>query len=140
MQLAQLGAGLDPRVVDEPPARGDIGLERLGLAAGSVQREHALRVEPLAQRMLVDQALELRQRFLVASGGEVAVDGELRRPEPQLVEPPDLGTREGLTADVGQRGAAPQREGFASGSVRRPVSAARLLDEALEAATSTASS
>ena len=43
--------GLDADLLDERRARVAVGLERLGLPAGSVQREHALRVQALAQRL-----------------------------------------------------------------------------------------
>ena len=46
--LARLGADL----LDERRAGSGVGVERVGLAAGAVEREHELRTEPLAQRVL----------------------------------------------------------------------------------------
>ena len=91
VQAPQLGAGLDADLFDERGARIAVGLERLRLATAAVQREHALGVQPLAQRMLVDQRLELADHLAVAAGVEVVVDRQLGRAQSQLVEPPDLG-------------------------------------------------
>ena len=51
-----------------------VGLERLGLAPGAVEREHLLAAQPLAQRMLADERLELAGDLGVAAAGEVRVD------------------------------------------------------------------
>ena len=100
MQRAQLRPGLDADLVDEHPARLAVGLERLGLAAGPVQREHALPVQPLAQRVLRGERIDLRQDLAMAAGGEVGVDRELERMLPQALEPSDLGGGERLVGDV----------------------------------------
>ena len=132
MQLAQLVAGLDSSLVHEPPPRCQVRVQRLGLAARPIQRQHPLRVQALAQRMLLDQALELRERLRVTPGGEIAVDRELGRPQPQILEPADLGPRERLARDVGQRRPAPQSERFTRSAVRDAADALRKLNEALE--------
>ena len=43
VQLAELWPGSTPRSLDERPARVAVGLQRVGLAAGAVEREHPLR-------------------------------------------------------------------------------------------------
>ena len=121
--------GLDADVVDQPLPRRDVGLERLGLSARPVQGQHPLRVQALPQRVVFQQSVELGQGLLVAPGGEVVVDRELGRPEPERLEPADLGRRERLLGDVGERGAAPQGERLA----RYRVGACGALDQALEA-------
>ena len=122
VQPPQLGAGLDADLLDERRARVAVGLERLGLAPGAVQREHPLRVQPLAQRVLGDERLELADHLGVPAGREVGVDRHLGRAQPQLLEPADLGGGERLVGDVGQRLAAPQRERLAR---RAPRSSSR---------------
>ena len=52
VEVMQLGSRLDPELLDEDLARVAVGLQRVGLAAAAVQREHQLRVQPLAPRML----------------------------------------------------------------------------------------
>ena len=79
VQPPQLGAGLDADLLDQRGARLTVRLQRLGLAARAIQREHALRVQPLAQRLLRQQRLELRQHLAVAPGVEVLVDRHLER-------------------------------------------------------------
>ena len=133
MQQAQVGARLDPDVVHEPAARSDVGVERFALPARAVQRQHPLRVQTLSQWVLLDQPLEPEECLLLAAGGQIGVDGQLARAQPQLLEPADLGGRERLAGDIGQGRAAPQLEGRARGVARLAVVAAGLLDEALEA-------
>ena len=53
-ELLQLGTRLDSQVVHERAARPLVGLERLCLATRAVQRDHQLRHEALAVRILLD--------------------------------------------------------------------------------------
>jgi hypothetical protein len=53
----QLGARLDPELSHQYPAGTREDLQRLGLAAGSVQGDHQLAPPPLAQRLLPDHGL-----------------------------------------------------------------------------------
>ena len=46
----------------------------------------------------------------MAPGGELGVDRQLDRPQVKLLEPADLGRREWLRGDVGERGSAPELE------------------------------
>ena len=71
MQLAQPVAGLDAELLDERAPRLLVGLERLRLAAGAVEAEHQLAPQPLPQRVLVDQRLELADELGVSAAGEV---------------------------------------------------------------------
>ena len=64
----------------------------------------------LAQRVCVDQRLELADHLAVPARFDVRVDGQLVRVQSQPIEPPDLGCGERLVDQVGQRFAAPQRE------------------------------
>ena len=116
--------------------RVPVGVERLGLAAAAVQREHALGVQPLAQRVLGQQRVDLADELVMAPGGEVRVDRELRGGEPQLLEPADLRVGERLVGDVRERIAAEQRERLARRARRAPGRgrARGLGDQPLEAA------
>jgi hypothetical protein len=49
----------------------------------------------------------------MASGGEIPIDGALDRCEVKLLQAPDLGVRERLLGDVGERRPAPQRKRLA---------------------------
>ena len=85
----------------------------------------------LAQRVLGQQRLDLADDLVVAAGGEVGVDRELGGGQAQLVQAADLGGRERLVGDVGERLAAEQRQRLARGVAGR--AAGRLADEPLEA-------
>jgi hypothetical protein len=113
VEPAQLGAGLDADLLDQRGPGRAVGLERVGLAAAAVQREHPLRVQPLAQRLCEHQRLELADHVAVASRLEVALDRELGGAQPQLFQPADLGGGERLAGDVVERGPAPQRQRLA---------------------------
>src|SRR5262249_34031167 len=54
LQILQLGARLDGELVDEVRTTVGKDPERVGLPAGTVEREHQLRVEPLAERVIRD--------------------------------------------------------------------------------------
>ena len=58
---------IDPELLVESLACALVRLERLGLPARPVQREHQLAVKPLPQGMLSDEALELRDEARVAA-------------------------------------------------------------------------
>ena len=73
-------------------------------------------MQALAQRLLGDERLELADHSDVPAGGQIVLDGELDRGEPQLLQPADLQRSEWLRGDVVERRPAPQRQRFA----RRP--------------------
>ena len=110
MQLAQSGAGLDAESVDERRARRLVRLERLGLAARPVQREHQLGAEVLAERMLPHERLQLADQLRVPSVREVELDPLLEAREAELLQTGDLGLGEALVGEVRERISAPQLE------------------------------
>ena len=59
LEALELGAGLQAEFLDERAAGAAVGFERVGLAAGAVEREHQLGVEALAVRVLGGQRLQL---------------------------------------------------------------------------------
>jgi hypothetical protein len=113
MEPVQLRTGLHADLLHERGARDTVRRERLRLAAAPVQREHPLRVEPLAQRVRGHERVELGDHVGVPARGQVGLDGRLGRARPQLLQPADLRSGERLVGDVGQRVAAPQRERLA---------------------------
>jgi hypothetical protein len=73
----------------------------------AVVGEHALGVEALVQRMLGEQRLEGADHLALSPRRELGVDRELQRAQVKLLEAADLGSREGLPGDVGERGSLP---------------------------------
>ena len=113
LELAQLSAGLDAELVDEHLAGRAVDLERLGLAAATVQAEHQLAAEPLAERELLDESLQLADELAVAAEREVGLDALLQRARVQLVQTGDLRLGPRLIGEVRQRRSAPQRKRLA---------------------------
>ena len=105
-----------------------VRLERLGLAPAAVQREHPLRVQPLAQRVLGQQRVDLADDLMMATRGEVRIDRQLPRRQPQLLEPSDLSVGERLVGNVRERTAAEQRQRLARRARRLPASRPRASD------------
>jgi hypothetical protein len=138
LQLLQGRARLDAQIVDERAARLAVGLQRLRLPTGPVQRRHQGAAQALPERMLCDERLELPDDVPVTAQGEVGIDPHLDGHEPDLLQPRDARPGEALVRDVGQRRAPPQAERVAQ-PLRRlarqaPVSqVAGLVDQALEA-------
>ena len=113
MQVPELGSRFDADLLDERGARLTVGLQRLGLPSRAVEHEHPLRVEPLAQRLLRREHVELADDLAMPSRRYVALDRQLERRQAQLLQVADLSTRERLVRDVGQRCAAPERQRLA---------------------------
>lgn len=66
---AQLWSRLDPDLLNQDAACLAVRLERVSLPAGPVERDHPLRVELLAERLLGNQRLELGDHLAVTPGG-----------------------------------------------------------------------
>ena len=79
LELAQRLAGLDPQLLDQRAACALVHGERVGLAARAVEREHQLPAQPLAQRVLRDQPLELGDELRMTAEREVGVDPVFER-------------------------------------------------------------
>ena len=123
-QRAQVGRRLDAEPVDERPVRVAVGGERVGLAARAVEGEHQLAAQPLAQRVLLDQPLELARDLGVPAAREVGLDALADAAQPQVFEPRDLGLGEALGGDVRERRPAPKLERLAQRRRRLPRLAA----------------
>ena len=87
LELSELLAGLDPELLDQRLASGSVGLQRLGLAPGTVERQHAQSPQPLAQRMLRDQGVELGRDLVLAAAVQVGLDAVLDCGETQCIQP-----------------------------------------------------
>ncbi len=107
MQGLERRGRLDPQLLVEPAAEAVVGRERLGLAAGAVEREHQHPVRRLAQRVRGDVRLELGDRVGVAAARDVGLDALLEAGQPQRLEMGGLDPRERLI-ELGERRAAPQ--------------------------------
>src|SRR5204863_10054355 len=69
VEAPQLSARLDADPLDEQISRLAVGVKRLRLPTAPVQREHALGVWTLAQRVLRDERLDLADDNAVTTGG-----------------------------------------------------------------------
>ena len=81
-ELLQRWAGLDAELLDEHLSAVPVCLQRLGLPAGSIEREHQLAAQALAQRVLEEQSLQLAHEVEVPTESEIGVDPALERSEP----------------------------------------------------------
>jgi hypothetical protein len=108
VEVMELGARLDPELLDEHLARMAVGLECVGLAAASVQREHQLSVEALAPRVGTRELLKLADQLRVAPRGEVGLDADLHRREVLLLQARDLSRRKRRGGEFRQRRPPPQ--------------------------------
>ena len=138
LELAQALARLDAELLDQPAAGVLVGLERLGLAVGAVEREHQLRAQVLPERVLLDQGLERRDHLGVAAERELRLDLELLGAGAQVRQARGFGLRERLVGEIRERLAAPESQplleprGGPLGPARG-VLGARLAEQALEA-------
>ena len=83
-------AGLDSQLVDQVVPSLLVGVEGVRLAVGTVEGEHLLSAEPLPERMLANEHLELAEQVLVTTLGEIAIDPVHQHGQSQLVELPHL--------------------------------------------------
>jgi hypothetical protein len=90
--------------------------------------------QPLAQRMLADEHLDLTDELGEAAEGKVGIEPPLECPQAELFEPENLQLRERLVGEIGERRPPPESESFAQharGQVGRRLP--RLLHQQLEA-------
>ena len=137
MELGQLRVGLEPQLLREPPTEAAVDVEGVGSATRTREGDHQLRVEPLVERVLSSQRLELRDEVPVEPGVQVRIDTALECVEVDCVGPADLVLERGLVGEVGIRRASPERERppeRPSAIDRRAArrAAGTLLDELLE--------
>jgi hypothetical protein len=134
LEALELRGRLDPELLDQRVACSAIGLERVGLPAGPVQREHQLAPRPLAQWVLAHECLQLGDERTVVSELELRLEQLLASGGAKLFEARNLGLRERLERELGERRPTPERQCLAEHS--RPSFGRafwRLPDEPLEA-------
>ena len=117
-------ARLDAHLLHQALARIPEDRQRLALPPGSVEREHQLPAQALAQRVAGDQRLELTGELGPAQV-QVRVDSILERRQPKLVQASDLGLRESLEREVGERRPTPQLQRLSKRLGRQRGSAGR---------------
>lgn len=127
MEAPELRAGLDADRLHERRPGLPVGRQGVGLATGTVERQHPLGLELLAQGLLEHQRLELPEDLAVAAQVEILLDGELRGCQAQLLQPADLSGGERLGGDVDERRSAPEGERLARPSTgHEPLEALRV--------------
>ena len=110
LELPQALARLDPELVGQRAAGVAVGLQRVGLAVAAVQREHQLRAQALAVRVLGDQALEPFEQVCVLTQRELGLREQLQDGHAQVFQAQRLTLREPLVREIRERRAAPQGE------------------------------
>src|SRR5215211_391005 len=100
--------GVDTQLLDQHRPGPLIGQQGIGLPARAVQGHQQLRPQPLPQRLVPDQPLQLGDQLPMATQPQLGLDPILQRTEPQLGQAVGLGR-----ADVGvqeplERPTAPQ--------------------------------
>ena len=86
LELAQLVARFEAEVFDEEIAAGAVDVERFGLPAGAVEREHQLTARAFPQRVLGDHALQFTDERVMAAQQQLDVDAVLQHRQAFLVE------------------------------------------------------
>ena len=124
LELLELRRRFEAEVVRQPPARVGVRGERVGLAATAVEREHELRAQRLAQRVVGHERLQLADHVRLAAEREVGVDPRSHAHQAQVIEALGLADGELLVADVLQRRAPPEAERVGQQPARGRVIAA----------------
>jgi hypothetical protein len=110
VQVLELTARFDAELVDELLAGVDERAQRIGLTAGSIQREHQLGPESFTEREVGDELPKHRYGAFVVAKGKTRLDRLLERGGPQLVQPLDFRFHERFIGDVLERLATPQAQ------------------------------
>ena len=112
-EALELRARVEAEVLDQRVAGAPERVQRVGLAARAIEREHQLRVQALAVRVLGGERLELGDDVAVAAEREVVLDPLLERVEAGALDPVRLAGGRAEQERVGQRRAAEQRQRLA---------------------------
>ncbi len=102
--------GLEPELLGQRMARLLVGVERLRLTPRTVERQHLLAAQPLAQRVGRHEPLELGQELGVPAECQARLEPLLQAAQTKLLEPRQLGLGEVGVAEISERRAAPERE------------------------------
>ena len=110
LELPELLARLQAKLLRELVPGHAVGLEGLGLTCRAVEGEHQLVSQALLERVPCDQRLELADELRVVSERQVGIDSLHKHREAHLLETRDLGLGKSLVGEIGERGPAPQPE------------------------------
>ena len=134
LELPELRSRLQAKLRREPALGVSVRTERLGLPPGSIEGQHELAQEPLAEGMFANQGLELANQLRAASHRELGVDPVLQGAQPALLESLRLDRGKRLVEEIRQGRAAPDRQRLAQRPRRcRRVAGASVADQGLEA-------
>jgi len=119
LQPPQLRPRIDAKLAGQQSPGALISPERITLAPRPVQGHHQLAPQPLAQRMLLDQRLELPDQLAMPAQHQLGLDPVLERGQPRFSQPGDHRGRELAVGKLGQRCAPPQAQGLTQQPSRR---------------------
>ena len=94
MQPAQVRPGVDAELLDQDRAGPLVGQQRIGLPTRAIQRQHELRPQPLPQRLLADQPLQLGHQLPMTPQPQLRLDPILQGDQPELGQAVALGRAE----------------------------------------------
>jgi hypothetical protein len=86
LELPQLFTRLEAELVGEQRARLAVDLESVAPPSGSVEREHQLGPQPLPERVLGHEGLELGNDLARKASAEICVEPVLQHLQPHLLE------------------------------------------------------
>jgi hypothetical protein len=110
LQLAQLGARLDPQLLGQHLPGAAVGGQRIGLPFGPVQSQHQQPPQPLPHRILGHQLFQLPDHLRRQPQLNAGLESALHRHQPQLLQPGGLQRQRLHLGHIGQRPPAPQRQ------------------------------
>jgi hypothetical protein len=120
VQALQGRGRVDPQLLGQDLSGLLEGRERLGLSARPVQRQHQLAPQPLPQRLVSGQPLQLGRDLAMATKHQQRIDPLLAGRGAQLLQPSELRPKRRLGRQVGQRRAPPQGQGVVKQAHRVP--------------------
>ena len=121
LQRMQLLARVEAELVAQDSPRVAIHVERVGLPAGSVERDHQVAAQALAERMRANKRFELRDEVAMVAERELEVNPPLDAREAKLLETLDLVLGKVVVREVGQRRPAPERKRLVQLRSSRPA-------------------
>src|SRR5215469_4255008 len=114
LEFAQEGTWVEANFTSEVLPGSVESRKRVAPAAGSIQGQHELSDEPLPQRVLSDQLIDLGRQLRMAPECEVAIELVLGCREPLLLEPFRVANKPCTQwCGICERSTTPQLKGFA---------------------------
>ena len=116
---AQVGAGVDARLVEQVLARRPVCLHRLALTTGAVEGEHEVLPRPLPVGVLAHEPLELGHERRRPTTSQVSLDAVVEGGHPLLEQLGHPVGCEGLVRQIGERRTTPLFEALGEKGRRR---------------------